>query len=101
MQDEAALQAWIDEIVNAGVVAFDTETNSLDSMQADLVGLSLSVQGGSACYVPVAHVAPGGDGVGELDLGGDGDNGGGEVPEQIARDRVIEMLKPCWRTRAS
>ena len=64
VQDEAALQAWIDEIVNAGVVAFDTETNSLDSMQADLVGLSLSVQGGSACYVPVAHVAPGGDGVG-------------------------------------
>ena len=94
VQDEAALQAWIDEIVNAGVVAFDTETNSLDSMQADLVGLSLSVQGGSACYVPVAHVAPSGDGVGELDLGGDGDNGGGEVPEQIARDRVIEMLKP-------
>ena len=93
VQDEDALQAWIDEIEKAGIVAFDTETNSLDSMQADLVGLSLSVQGGRACYVPVAHVAPDGDGDGELDLG-DGGGGAGEAPKQIARDRAVEMLKP-------
>ena len=52
VQEEDALQGWIDEIQLAGVFAFDTETNSLDAMQADLVGLSLSVQGGRACYVP-------------------------------------------------
>ena len=72
VQDENALKAWIAEIEKAGIVAFDTETTSLDSLQADLVGLSLSVQGGSACYVPLAHVAPGGAPDGELDLGDDG-----------------------------
>lgn len=94
VQDATALQAWIDEAEKAGVVTFDTETNSLDSMQADLVGLSLSVQGGSACYVPLAHVAPVGESDGELDLGGDGKAGGTEAPKQIPFDQAIEMLKP-------
>ena len=93
VQDEAALKAWIAEAQTAGVVAFDTETTSLDSMQADLVGLSLSVQGGRACYVPLAHVAPGGAASGELDLG---DSGAPtpEAPKQVAFDTAIELLKP-------
>jgi DNA polymerase-1 len=92
VQDEKALKAWIDAASEAGVVAFDTETTSLDSMVAELVGLSLSVTGGRACYVPVAHVAPGGAADGELDLG----DGGGkkDAPKQIDRDRAVALLKP-------
>ncbi|CAN0468680.1 unnamed protein product, partial [Discosporangium mesarthrocarpum] len=93
VQDEDALKTWIAEAEAAGVVAFDTETSSLDSMQADLVGLSLSVKGGSACYVPLAHVAPGGDSDGELDLGGDAAPKAA-APKQIAFDRAIDLLKP-------
>ncbi len=92
VQDEKALKSWIDEASDAGVVAFDTETTSLDSMVAELVGLSLSVAGGRACYVPVAHVTPGGAGNGELDLGQRGAKN--DAPLQIARERAIELLKP-------
>ncbi len=63
------LQAWVSEIASLGLVSFDTETNSLDSMQADLVGVSLATAAGKACYIPLAHVS------------GDGDLlGGGLVP---------------------
>jgi DNA polymerase-1 len=93
VQDEAALKAWIAETQDVGVVAFDTETTSLDSMQAGLVGLSLSVEGSRACYVPLAHVAPSGAASGELDLG---DSGAPrpEAPRQVAFDTAIELLKP-------
>ena len=94
VQEEDALQGWIDEIQLAGVFAFDTETNSLDAMQADLVGLSLSVQGGRACYVPVAHIPAGNRGDDELDLEAIRSNVSPELPMQLARTRVIEMLKP-------
>ena len=94
VQEEDALQGWIDEIQLAGVFAFDTETNSLDAMQADLVGLSLSVQGGRACYVPVAHISAGNQGNDELDLEAIRSNVSPEHPKQLARTRVIEMLKP-------
>lgn len=93
VQDEAALKDWIAEAQAVGVVAFDTETTSLDSMQADLVGLSLSVQGGRACYVPLAHVAPGGSSDGELDLGGDGAPKAA-APKQIPFAKAIKLLKP-------
>ena len=53
------LQRWIDEAFEAGVVAFDTETSSLDPMQADLVGFSLCVAPGRACYVPLGHRSAG------------------------------------------
>ncbi|MBT6284831.1 MAG: DNA polymerase I, partial [Rhodospirillaceae bacterium] len=84
---------WVAGAEKEGVVAFDTETSSLDSMQADLVGLSLSVKGGSACYVPLAHVAPGGESSGELDLGGDA-TPKVEAPKQIDFDTAIGLLKP-------
>lgn len=99
VQEEDALAAWIAEAADAGIIAVDTETTSLDSMRAELVGVSLSVDGGRACYIPLAHVAPGGTVAavtGELDLGG-GDADGtqaAEAPRQIARDRAVEMLKP-------
>ncbi len=49
------LEAWITEAREAGVVAFDTETTSLDAMQAEIVGFSLATAPGKACYVPLAH----------------------------------------------
>jgi DNA polymerase I len=57
VRDAAALQVWIDRIYEAGHVAVDTETTSLDEMRADLVGISLCVAAGQACYIPLAHKA--------------------------------------------
>jgi DNA polymerase-1 len=50
-----ALRVWIDAARAAGVVAVDTETDSLDAMRANLVGFSLAVAPGRACYVPLRH----------------------------------------------
>ncbi|GHC26215.1 DNA polymerase I [Gemmobacter caeni] len=56
-----ALDRWIARIREAGHVAFDTETTSLDEMRADLVGISLAVDAGAACYIPLGHRQGGGD----------------------------------------
>lgn len=58
-QEEAALARWITDAHAKGVVAFDTETTSLNAMQAELVGFSLCSTAGKACYVPVGHKALG------------------------------------------
>ncbi len=56
VRDEASLEKWIAKARKKGLVAFDTETTSLNAMQAELVGFSLCVEAGEACYVPLAHV---------------------------------------------
>ena len=61
VSDAATLQDWIGRAYEAGVVAFDTETTSLDPLQADLVGVSLAVAPGEACYIPLGHRAGEGD----------------------------------------
>jgi len=86
VQDEAALADWITRARYRGTVAFDTETTSLNEMRAELVGFSLSIEPGHACYVPVAHVAPGSSGGEGLALDGD-------APKQIPFDRAVAMLK--------
>ncbi|MFO1322875.1 MAG: DNA polymerase I [Burkholderiales bacterium] len=53
--DEAALARWLATIDRAELTAFDTETTSLDPMQARIVGVSLSVEPGHACYIPLGH----------------------------------------------
>jgi len=53
------LDAWLAKLRKAELVAFDTETTSLDPMRAQLVGLSFSVKAGEACYIPVGHDYPG------------------------------------------
>ncbi len=73
--DTAAFDSWLEKIDKAPIVAFDTETDSLDYMSANLVGLSLAVGEGDACYVPVAHDYPG-------------------APDQLSRDDVLAKLKP-------
>lgn len=78
------LKTWVAEAYEVGHVAFDTETTSLDAMQAELVGISLATAPGKACYIPLGHV----DGEGDL-LGG-----GGLVEGQIPMDQALEVLKP-------
>jgi DNA polymerase-1 len=75
------LEQLLELLRQAKLIAVDTETTSLDSMQAELVGLSFSVQAGSAFYIPVAHNYPG-------------------VPQQLERDVVIEKLKPLLQDAA-
>jgi len=53
--DEAGLEKWLKKIESAQLTAVDTETTSLDALAAELVGISLSVKPGEACYIPVAH----------------------------------------------
>ena len=74
VSDEAALERWIATIEAATLVAFDTETTSLDPLAAEIVGLSLAVQPYRACYVPLAHRYTG-------------------APDQLDRERVLERLR--------
>ncbi|MGK0497854.1 MAG: DNA polymerase-1 [Neptuniibacter pectenicola] len=73
--DEAELDRWIDRLSTADLFAFDTETTSLNYMEAELVGVSFAIEPGKAAYVPVAHDYMG-------------------APEQISRERLLEKLKP-------
>ncbi|MFM8989658.1 MAG: DNA polymerase I, partial [Alphaproteobacteria bacterium] len=93
VQDMEALDRWIARATEAGQVAVDTETTSLDAMRAELVGVSLASEPGEAAYVPLAHVRPGGAGAGaegELALGG----GPERVPGQLDRDAALARLRP-------
>lgn len=53
--DEPGLDLWLKKIESSALTAVDTETTSLDALAAELVGISLSVSPGEACYIPVAH----------------------------------------------
>ena len=55
VQDIEILKQWLFEIKETGIVAFDTETNSLNATQASLVGISLAISDGRACYIPLRH----------------------------------------------
>ncbi len=91
VQTIEALQPWIDKAVKQGLVAVDTETTSLDQTRAELVGISLSLQQGAACYIPVGHVAPGA--TTSLDLLEQA-NADAERPPQIALQTALDRLKP-------
>ncbi|MFJ3463751.1 DNA polymerase I [Achromobacter spanius] len=75
ISDWAAFDAWMELMQQASLIALDTETTSLDEMQARLVGLSMSVAPGVACYIPVAHRGPDG-------------------AVQLPKDEVLARLKP-------
>ncbi|MDA0304887.1 MAG: DNA polymerase I [Proteobacteria bacterium] len=98
VQTIEALKTWIDAAYKEGVVAVDTETTSLDAMRAELVGVSLSVEAGRACYIPLGHKKPAAQGA--FDLGGDGGDGAGEspggdeAPQQLPLEDAIKLLKP-------
>lgn len=92
VQTEADLQAWIDEAMAAGQVTVDTETTGLDAMTAQLVGVSLCVEPGRACYVPLAHKGP--EAQGGFDFGEGNEAADEGAPEQVPFDRALAMLKP-------
>ena len=88
------LKAWIDEATLAGIFAIDTETTSLDSMLAELVGISMCIHPGKACYIPVAHIAN--EEQSSFTLGSEDEKNESQNIdlEQIPRDEVIRLLKP-------
>ena len=106
IQDEKLLDEWIAEATRAGTVAFDCETDGLDSNNAGLVGVSLALLEGPwgdvnstrrrAAYLPLMHRTPGGAVQGALDLLGDGgDKDAGKLLNgQIPFNTAIEKLKP-------
>lgn len=71
-------QAWLRLVQSARLVALDTETTSLDGMQARLVGFSLSVGPGQACYIPLAHRGP-------------------DAREMLPMAQVLDLFRP-WLT---
>lgn len=79
--DEATLDRWIAEAQRIGHIAVDTETDSLESVTARLVGVCLATEPGKACYIPLGH------GGGDLL---------GENPDQIDFDTAIAKLKPLF-----
>lgn len=87
VENAAQLQTWIDRIYARGHVAVDTETTGLDEMVVDLVGISLCVEAGQACYIPLAHKVAGGD-----DLFSDDALAPGQMPFEDALCMLTPML---------
>jgi len=85
VKDVAALQVWIDRVYARGYVAVDTETTSLNEMRAELVGVSLCVTAGEACYIPLTHKGGAAD-----DLFGDDALAEG----QMKLEDCLAILKP-------
>ena len=78
---QAQLDTWLQCLREAALFAFDCETDSLDPMRANLVGLSFAVEPGRACYIPLAHQYPG-------------------APAQLDRDAVLAQLRPVMADAA-
>ncbi len=72
---QSAFDRWFARMQKAGLVAIDTETTSLNYMEAELVGISVAIKPGEAAYIPLAHDYPG-------------------APDQLSRDAVLRTLKP-------
>lgn len=88
----AELEAWIGRARTAGIVAVDTETDSLDAVAASLVGVSLATGPNEACYIPLGHVDP--------DGAGDGDMFGADPPRQVQMQAALDLLKPLLEDEA-
>ena len=79
--DVESLEAWIARLRDAGQFALDTETDSLDALRANLVGMSFSCEPGQAAYLPLAHDYPG-------------------APAQLDRGQALGMLRPLLEDAA-
>ncbi|NKX42497.1 DNA polymerase I, partial [Rhodobacteraceae bacterium R_SAG2] len=85
VSDAEALRVWLNRIYERGYVAVDTETTGLNEMTAELVGVSLAVEPGQACYIPLTHKASRDD-----DLFG----GEGLAPGQMPVEEALQLLTP-------
>jgi DNA polymerase I len=83
------LDAWIARAQEAGLVAFDTETDSLDANRAELAGFSLALAPGEACYVPLAHRSA-----------DEGLFGSGRMPDQLDTDAALARIRPLFENPA-
>ena len=79
--DQAVFDTWLSRLEAAPLFAFDTETTSLNYMQAEIVGLSFAIEPGEAAYVPLAHLNPGLEG-------------------QLDRDQILNQMKPLLESSA-
>ena len=79
--DQAVFDIWLSRLEAATLFAFDTETTSLNYMQAEIVGLSFAIEPGEAAYVPLAHLNPGLEG-------------------QLDRDQILAQMKPLLESSA-
>lgn len=93
VQDEKALQKWIDRAIEAGLVAIDTETTSLTPAKAELVGISLSTAKGNGCYIPLGHRDPKGYSE-SFDFSMAEKKADAPDLKQIPLKRALEMMKP-------
>jgi len=73
--DQSTFDAWLDSISSVEMFAIDTETTSINYMDAEIVGLSLCIEENQACYIPLSHHYSG-------------------APQQLNRNQVLEALKP-------
>lgn len=80
VDSERKFQSWLRRLEKTEIFAFDTETNSLDYMEAEIVGISFAVSPGEAAYVPLAHDYEG-------------------APKQLSRDAVLAALRPLLEDR--
>ena len=80
VMSEEELDAWLEKLSGAPLISFDTETDSLDYMRAQIVGLSFAVAPGEAAYVPLGH-----------DYAG--------APHQLDRNKVLAAFKPLLEDR--
>lgn len=86
VRDLETLGTWIGRATARGYVAVDTETDSLDSVAANLVGVSLALSSGEACYIPLGHIDP--------QAKGGGDMFGADPPRQVNKAAALTALKP-------
>jgi len=75
VMSEEALDVWLEKLKGAPLISFDTETDSLDYMKAQIVGVAFAVSPREAAYVPLGHDYPG-------------------APHQLDRNKVLAALKP-------
>ena len=79
--DQAVFDTWLSRLEAAPLFAFDTETTSLNYMQAEIVGLSFAIEPGEAAYVPLAHLNP-------------------VLEGQLDRDQILAQMKPLLESSA-
>lgn len=85
INDEATLKKWMDEALDAGILAIDTETTGLTPAKVDIVGISIASTIGKAAYIPLTHKSA------PVDLL---DEGNGEDIKQLPVSKVVEIMKP-------